>query len=154
MTDLPASITVSNLRDECHFASTIADRGWSAWWTESDVTLTDYLRGVQIMCEGEGIPCAFVAHAGQQYAGSVLLIADDLESRPTYTPWIAALWVEPAFRRQGVAARLLQAARNESLRLGHGVTYLCAIPSKCPYYLARGFRVVERDVEDMNVLAI
>ena len=107
MTDLPASITVSNLRDECHFASTIADRGWSAWWTESDVTLTDYLRGIQFMGEGEGIPCAFVAHAGQQYAGSVLLIADDLESRPTYTPWIAALWVEPAYRRQGVAARLL-----------------------------------------------
>ena len=154
MTNLLAAIAVSSLRDESHFTSTIADRGWSEWWTESNVTLAEYLCGIQRMAEGEGVPCAFVAHAGKQYAGSVLLIANDLESRPVYSPWIAALWVEPAFRRQGVAARLLQAARDESIRLGHGVSYLCAIPSKCPYYLARGFRLLECDVEDMNILAI
>lgn len=147
-------VDISNLRNEPHFATAIADRGWNAWGSSLNVTLADYLAGVEQMTRGDGVPCAFVAHSGPHYMGSVLLIENDLESRPAYAPWIAALWVDPAFRRQGVAVKLLEAARNETLRLGHTTCYLCAIPSKSAYYLARGFRLIERDVEDVNVLTI
>jgi GNAT superfamily N-acetyltransferase len=147
-------VDISNLRNEPHFAATIADRGWNAWGSSLNVTLAEYLAGVEEMTRGDGVPYAFVAHSGLQYIGSVLLIENDLESRPAYAPWIAALWVEPAFRRQGVAVELLETARSESLRLGHANCYLCAKPSKTPYYLARGFRLIERDVGDVNILKI
>jgi GNAT superfamily N-acetyltransferase len=145
-------VAISNLREQGHFAFTIAERGWSEWGKQS-LTLADYLAGVEGMVLSCGIPCAFVAHKGTQYVGSVLLIDNDLSCRPQYSPWIAALWVEPAFRRRGAGERLLEAARGEAGRLGQGTSYLCAVPSKCQYYLARGFRLVERDVEGLNVLA-
>lgn len=145
---------ISDLRDRPGFADTIADRAWHAWWTESGVPLADYRAHLDPMMEGDGVPFALVAHEGDAYVGSVLVIENDLEARPQYAPWIAALWVEPEQRRQGVAVQLIDAARAEAARLGWQACYLCATPDNSPYYLARGFRQLEADVAGLNVFVI
>ncbi|MDW6021795.1 GNAT family N-acetyltransferase [Mesorhizobium sp. BAC0120] len=147
---------ISNLRSVRAFAKTVADRAWYEWWTNTDVSLAEYRSGIERMVDGDddAIPSALVAHIGKQYAGSVLLIDNDLETRPQYSPWIAALWVEPEFRRQGVAGELIEAARGQAARLGHGTCYLCATPTNSPYYLARGFRLLEPGVDGLDVFAI
>lgn len=145
---------ISPLRDRPEFADTLADRAWRAWWTESGLSLASYQAHLEPMMTGHGIPLALVAHEGGTYLGSVLLIENDLEARPQYAPWIAALWVEPERRRQGMAARLMDAARAEAGRLGHAACYLCATPDKAPYYLARGFRRIEADVDALDVFVI
>ncbi|WP_234827476.1 GNAT family N-acetyltransferase [Sinorhizobium meliloti] len=70
------------------------------------------------------------------------MIENDLDDRPQYTPWIAALWVEPDMRRRGIAAKLMEAARKEASARGHAFCYLCATPDNSPYYLARGFKQI------------
>lgn len=145
---------ISNLRDQPHFADQIADRGWNAWWTQSGVPLSTYRAHLEPMITGKAIPAAFVAHDGGTYLGSALLIDNDLEERPQYGPWIAALWVEPAARRQGLAQALIRAARAEAKRLGIETCYLCATPENSPYYLARGFTQIEGDVAGVNVFTI
>lgn len=55
------------------------------------------------MIENDGIPFCLVAEEGGVYIGSVLVIENDLDARPDYTPWIAALWVEPHARKRGAA---------------------------------------------------
>ncbi|WP_318854340.1 GNAT family N-acetyltransferase (plasmid) [Sinorhizobium meliloti] len=46
------------------------------------------------------------------------MIENDLDDRPQYTPWIAALWVEPDMRRRGIAAKLMEAARKRASARG------------------------------------
>ncbi|WP_158922270.1 GNAT family N-acetyltransferase [Acidisphaera sp. S103] len=41
-------------------------------------------------------------------AGTAALIRSDLDSRPDLTPWLAGLFVEPAFRRRGHATQLIR----------------------------------------------
>jgi GNAT superfamily N-acetyltransferase len=145
---------ISNLKSHPRFADTVADRGWHAWWTESGVPLEHYRAHLDPMIRGEGMPFGLIAHEGDVYLGSVLVIENDLDARPQYTPWIAALWVEPEWRRQGIAAKLIAAARTEASRYGQRSCYLCATPEKSRYYLAQGFRQIEDDVSGLSVFVI
>lgn len=147
-------MNVADLRHAPGCAAVIADRCWHAWWTGSDVSLEQYQSFVEATTETDEVPLTMVARDGETYAGSALLIDNDLDARPQYAPWIAALWVEPAYRRRGVAAALLRAARNRAYRLGHPHSYLCATAANSPYYAARGFQLVEGDVGDVNVFRI
>ncbi|HEV7318778.1 MAG TPA: GNAT family N-acetyltransferase [Ensifer sp.] len=131
-----------------------ADRAWNAWWTATDVSLAEYRAHLDPMIEGHGIPFALVAHSPGLYLGSVFVIENDLDERPQYAPWITALWVEAEARRQGIAATLLAAARQEASALGHETCYLCASPENSPYYLARGFEQIEGDVSGLNLFSI
>lgn len=145
---------ISFLRDRPEFADTLADRAWHAWWTDSGVTLDAYRAHLTPMLAGDGVPFGLVAHEGDRYVGSALVIESDLEAGPQLTPWIAALWVEPERRRQGVAATLIEAAQAEAARLGHPTCYLCTVPDNVPYYLRRRARLLERDVDGLDVLVM
>lgn len=102
----------------------------------------------------DAIPFALVAHDGDTYVGSVLVIDNDLDARANYAPWIAALWVDPDYRKQGVAAALIKAARRHVGSLGNGTCYLCATADKRPYYLKQGFTLLEEDVTGLDVFSI
>ncbi len=142
---------ISDITDKPGFADIVADRGWHAWWTQTDVTRAQYRARLDAVFAGDPIPFALVAHEGDTYAGSVLVIADDLSARPDYTPWIAALWVEPERRRQGIATQLLSAARTQAAERGHRTLYLCANPDKTPFYQAQGFRLIETGVSGLDI---
>jgi GNAT superfamily N-acetyltransferase len=148
------SVEISDLQARPEWADTIASRAWNAWWTDSGVSLSEYRAHLDPMIEGDDIPLALVANEHERYLGSVLLIENDLDDRPQYSPWIAALWVEPEVRRNGIAAKLIEAARYEARRRGYGQCYLCATPENSPYYLARGFEQIESDVSGLNVFRI
>ncbi len=145
---------ISDLRAAPEFVAVVAERGWQAWWADSDLSLADYRSGIAQIARASGFPAALVAHGGARYLGSVLLIASDVDKRPQYSPWIAALWVEPEARRQGIAQALIAAARARARALGHGSCYLCADPALAPFYQNRGFRLIEADVEGMVILRI
>lgn len=145
---------VCHLEEKPEFASVVADRCWHAWWTDSDVSLAQYQAAIERMAVKNRVPSAFVACEGETFAGSALLIEDDLPVRPLLTPWIAALWVDPRFRRRGVAFRLIAAARHTASELGYASCYLNATDMNSPYYEARGFRRVESGVGDVNILSI
>ena len=52
-------------------------------------------------------------------AGTASLTHDDLDSRPDLTPWLAGVFVLPAFRRRGHASALVR--RVERFAAEHGV---------------------------------
>lgn len=149
-----SGVQITDLTTRPEFAATIADRGWHAWRKDSAVTLEAYRSGVERMTARLGIPIALVAHRDGRYLGSVLLIDNDLDARPAYSPWIAALWVEPAFRRRGVGRSLVAAAIEEAGRHGCRVCYLGATEANTPYYLAMGFGLIEPAVSGVNILTV
>lgn len=147
-------LQISELRRVPHFSEVIADRGWHEWWSDTDTSLLDYRKGIEQIASISGLPAALVAHDKDHYAGSVLLIHSDLDERPEYSPWIAALWVEPAFRRQGVAEALIGSARAKAHEVGFETCFLCANSANSPYYAMRGFQLFEEDVAGMNIFTI
>ncbi|MCP5781392.1 GNAT family N-acetyltransferase, partial [Klebsiella pneumoniae] len=62
---------------------------------------------------------AFVALVSGFPSGLVLLIDNDLDSHAHLTPWLASLYVDPAFRNKGVGKQLIAAAENAARDQGH-----------------------------------
>jgi GNAT superfamily N-acetyltransferase len=143
--------TISNLAHVQHFADTVADRGWQAWWTESGMALATYRMGLEPMLRSNVIPMGFVAHRRETYLGSALLVENDLERRRDLSPWIAALWVDEQYRGQGIAESLMASARMAAAKLGFSKVYLCAETKVAPYYLRQGWKQIETDVDGLNV---
>jgi GNAT superfamily N-acetyltransferase len=111
---------ISDLRQRPEFVEVVADRIWQAWW-KADGHPLDYISGrLRENLNARPIPFALVAHDGDSFLGTTSVIAADLAERPQLTPWIAAVWVDPAARRRGVGAALVDRAAQDCFALGAG----------------------------------
>ena len=137
---------VSNLQNLSELKSIVADRIWNAWWRSHGHLFQVVMDFFDDLPETRGIPFGLVAHDGGKYVGSVLGLASDLDERPELSPWVAALWIEPEFRGQGVAAALAKAALDEIFAIGHEVAFLCATAEKRLMYQKQGWRLIEDKV--------
>ncbi len=137
---------ISNLNKVSDFKNMVADRIWNAWWRPHGRLLQVVTDFFDDLPEARGIPFCLVAHDDGRYLGSALAIASDLDERPELSPWVGALWVEPEFRRQGVAAGLVKAALTEVFSVGHEVAFLCATAEKRGMYQNQGWRLIEEKV--------
>ena len=124
----------------------VADRVWRAFWKDDGHPL-EVLTGLVQESLGEGpIPTCFVAHRGEQLLGTVSVIACDEETRPQYTPWVAALWVEPEHRRQGIGATLVEQAVALAFAAGAERAYLIANSKRRAFYEKLAWSVLEENV--------
>jgi GNAT superfamily N-acetyltransferase len=151
---MSASFSISDLRQRPDFFDTVADRIWRAWWKEDGHPL-GYIAGrLHENIEIAPVPFALVAHDGETFLGTASVIASDLAQRPQFTPWVAAVWVEPQARRHGIGAALVDRATRDGFALGLGRLYLCARAQRLGFYERLGWTVIERDIgpHQMNVL--
>ncbi|MGE8131790.1 GNAT family N-acetyltransferase [Methylobacterium sp. NPDC080182] len=143
--------SVVDLRERPEFASIIADRVWRAWWEPKGYALSFIEKLVQKNLNDELIPLALVAHVGGTFLGTASLIVSDLDERSQYTPWVAAVWVEPEHRSKGIGAALVHAGAEKAHALGFDPAYLCASPLKHGFYKRLGWRLVEADVTEAGL---
>jgi GNAT superfamily N-acetyltransferase len=137
---------ISDLRDRRDFEATVADRVWRAWW-EARGTPLGLVAGRVAETLGEGpIPSAFVAHDGDRFLGTAAAIATDMAERPHYTPWVAAVWVEPEARGRGLGAALVRHAAAAIFRAGWRRAYLSAAPHRRSFYQALGWTALEDEI--------
>jgi N-acetylglutamate synthase-like GNAT family acetyltransferase len=146
--------TISDLRQRPEFFDTVAERIWQTWWRPDGHPL-DYIRGrLRENLGAAPIPFALVAHDGETFLGTASVIASDLAERPQFTPWVAAVWVDPPARQRSVGAALVNRAARDCFALGVSRAYLCARPQRSGYYEKIGWISIEREVghHRMNVL--
>jgi GNAT superfamily N-acetyltransferase len=129
----------------------VADRIWRAWWKRHGVSLAYVVGRLRENMAGPGLPLALVAHRAGQFAGTASLIASDLDERPAYTPWVAAVWTEPDVRGQGIARALIGRAAKEGFAAGFPRIYLCAAKRLRVYYERLGWTPIEDDVGDLQL---
>ncbi len=137
---------ISNLNHYPELKSVAADRVWNAWWRPHGHLLqvvADFFDELPVV---RGVPFGLVAHDGGRYLGSVLGLVSDLDERSELSPWVGALWVEPEFRKQGVAAALVKAALAEIFDSGNEVAFLCATADKRTMYENQGWQLIEENV--------
>lgn len=145
------TVTISDLRQRPDFFDTVADRIWRAWWKRHGVPLDYIMVRLRENLATAGLPIALVAHRGDAFLGTASLIASDLDERPHYTPWVAAVWTEPELRGQGIAPALIGRAVNDGFALGHQRIFLCAAPVRRAFYLRLGWTPIEEGVGPLEL---
>ncbi|GAA2836172.1 acetyltransferase (GNAT) family protein [Aminobacter aminovorans] len=146
--------SISDLRDRPEFAGDVAVRIWNAWWRQDGHELA-FIRGlVDENFASTGLPQALVAHDRDTFLGTAHLIESDLEARPQYSPWVAAVWVDEAARKSGIGAALVQAGAEAAFLQGFDTAYLCAKPAVSAFYERLGWQRIEEDVEGLNVFSL
>jgi N-acetylglutamate synthase-like GNAT family acetyltransferase len=140
------SFTISDLRQRPEFFHTVADRIWQGWW-KADGHPLDYISGrLRENLSATPIPFALVAHHGETFLGTASVIASDFAERPQFTPWVAAVWVDPQARQHGAGAALVDRAAQDCFALGVSRVFLCARPPLTPYYERLGWTAIEREI--------
>ena len=137
---------VSDFREHQDCGPIIADKIWQAWWRNAGHSLADVERHLTEIANGRLLPMAVVAHDREGYAGSAFIIHSDLDERPQYGPWIAALWVEAAKRKRGVGRALVAEAAKAARNLGHAEAYVCCARELERFYSDLGWTVIEQAV--------
>ena len=145
------SFSIVDLRERPEFASVVADRVWRAWWKPKGHELGPIQEFMLKCLEDDLIPSAVVALDGNIFMGSALLIASDLDGRPQYTPWVAAVWVDPAHRFKGVGSRLVRAGAEIAQSEEHQPVYLCAMSHNHAFYQRLGWIVIETDATEAGL---
>ena len=140
--------SISDLRDRPDFQSVVADRIWRAWWQARGTPLALVANRVADNLGPGPIPSAFVAHDGERFLGTASAISSDMAERPQYTPWVAAVWVEPEARGTGLGTALVRYAAEAIFRAGFGRAYLSAAPHRRSFYEGLGWTVLEEAIGD------
>lgn len=145
------SFTISDLREQPQFTDAVADRIWQAWWAHKGVPLS-YIRGrLNENLNADAIPFALVAHDGPTFLGTSSVIPSDLEDLPEYTPWVAAVWVDPDYRTQQIGRSLVARAVSDAFALDIPRIYLCAPPLRRNFYLRQGWQAIRENVGERGV---
>ncbi|MET3896177.1 GNAT superfamily N-acetyltransferase [Devosia sp. UYZn731] len=137
------TLDIVNLRDARQFFPEVADRIWRAWSEPNGEPLAEVEQELSEVVAATDFPFTLVAVSDGVFAGTVTAIASDLDERPELTPWVAALWVDPEFRRAGLAKALVERAVSTMFGQGHPQVYLYAIPSLRAFYLGLGWTLLE-----------
>jgi N-acetylglutamate synthase-like GNAT family acetyltransferase len=145
------AITISDLRQQPGFFDAVADRVWRAWWEPRGHPLAYIAGRLQENMNETPIPFALVAHAGTTFAGTASVIVSDMEERPHYSPWVAAVWVDPEYRGRGIGAALVEQAAQACFLLRVERVYLCALPARRDFYSRRGWTLIEEDVGESQL---
>lgn len=144
---------IDNLRDAASHRATVADRIWRAWWAPDGRSLAEVDAALAAILATEGFPFSLVAHAEDQFLGTVTAVMDDIPDRPHLGPCLAALWVEPEARGEGIGEAMMVALCSKLKRLGFGKVYLSAKPPMRDFYAQRGWTLIETGVskDDLDV---
>lgn len=137
---------ISDLRQQPAFFDAVADRIWQAWWKPQGYPLDHITTGLAESMKGERIPFAIVAHDGGKFLGSTLGIKSDMDDRPQYSPWVAAVWVEPQHRLQQVGRSLVGHAAKTLFARGFARIHLCSAARRLNFYTRQGWVPIEQDV--------
>jgi len=88
------------------------------------------------------VPSVMVACDGETLLGSAMLIANDMDTRPQWSPWLAGVVVAPERRRHGIGASLVERIITEARMLGFPTLYLYTLSTE-QYYTRLGWHFVE-----------
>ncbi|CAM3484986.1 GNAT family N-acetyltransferase [Pontibacter korlensis] len=143
--------TIKNLHEAPEHFNTVANWIYQQWWQKPGNTIEVVKAPLREHLQSGTFPVTLVALSGDKPAGSVLLIEDDgVEALPELKPWLAALYVAPEYRMQGVGKLLVQALEQHAQQIGFSDLYLVAT-DRVSFYYDLGWRVYTKLVGNTGV---
>ena len=141
--DTPEAELAARWRYEAFFAD------GSDTFENSRSALLDFLR------QQDGYEIGLLAECDGRPAGLCLFVREEVEPnpRPDLTPWLAALYVAPAFRARGTGAALVRAIEDHARAVGTKTLYLYTSEAE-PFYAGIGWKVRERFTQNSEAFAL
>ncbi|WGD50772.1 GNAT family N-acetyltransferase [Bradyrhizobium sp. CB1650] len=143
-----------SLRERPQYLTAVAEWIHRQWWAGTATPIED----VELWLNGHlgngGFPTTLVLIADGELAGSVSLHETEAEDRPSYRPYLGALFVKQAYRGRGFGVALVRVVEAHARKLGHSAIYLNAADPVTHFYEALGWQVIERGYgrKKLNIL--
>lgn len=84
----------------------------------------DAQKDLRASCNRDVLPIALVAVQDGVFCGTAALKAESVSTHKHLTPWLAALFVLPEFRRRGIGEQLIAAIEQKARQLGFNRLYV------------------------------
>ena len=94
-------------------------------------------------CGQQALPSVWLARHAQTPVATASLVAQDGSIRPDLSPWLASVYVEPAWRGRGIASALTEHIAGLAQGAGHPALYLFT-PDQQALYARLGWQIIER----------
>lgn len=107
------------------------------------LTVEDLTRNFSEHLNRDRIPLTLIAFLDGQPAGTASIFIHDLDTRPDLSPWLAAVYVAPPYRQQGIGSELVKAVESAAQKLQIVRLYLFT-PDQEHFYTHLGWSVLER----------
>jgi GNAT superfamily N-acetyltransferase len=121
----------------------IARWRFDAFFAQDGGTFEESRDAFRVWMGGLGYEVALLAEVDGQPAGSCLFVREEIEPAHDLTPWLAALYVAPAFRKQGIASALVRAIEQHARGVGCDELFLYTVTAE-PFYIRLGWTALDR----------
>ena len=111
------ALSLVTIADRPDLAEPVARWLWDTWGREKGKPFERTLSGVASRTARVGLEQCFVALEDGVPAATASLVAEDADSRPDLSPWLASVFVAPGARGRGLA-RLVVTAVESAARTG------------------------------------
>jgi GNAT superfamily N-acetyltransferase len=138
------SFDIRHLTEDSGLPASIARLQFEFWGPLTGHSSADGYE--QFLCgaaRSTSLPAVLVAMDGEAFLGSVNLLASEMTTHPTLSPWMAQLFVVDSARGRGVGNALVKASTDQAAKLGFRRTYLYTSGTLPAYYASLGWRAIE-----------
>ncbi len=103
-------MNIHNLRDYPNHIPTLANWHYREWGQLNPArTIEKRIASMHECMNSDPVPSMFIAvDDDDNLAGSAALVAHDMDTHPELSPWLAAVYVAPEFRRRGIGSQLVR----------------------------------------------
>lgn len=141
---IPDGMRLAYLADHPALLPQLAELHFAEWGRlRPDETLRGRTLRLGNCCGRGSIPMVVVAVRGDELCGSAMLVAQDMETRPDLTPWLAGVYVTPPYRRRGLGSALVERIVSEAASLRVPTLFLYTSGAES-LYARLGWTVLDR----------
>ena len=141
---------IEYLSDHMIFAEQVAKWIYDEFFENirTNRTYPEVLSGIKI-CHKAEFPIRLVAIIDNKCVGTVSIVQNDLDCRE-YTPWLAALYVDKAFRNHKIGEQLVNKVKDIVKDMGYHELYL-RTEHTSDYYRRLGWQFIESCEDHFNL---
>jgi N-acetylglutamate synthase-like GNAT family acetyltransferase len=135
---------ISFLADYPQHLPTVASWVFDEWGrSRQGVTIEKVEARFRNHLQRNSLPLTLLALQDGNPLGTASLQLTDMYTRPELTPWLAAVYVHPESRNQGIGSNLVQTSQEVARQLQIDRLYLFT-PDREDFYAHLGWSVLER----------
>jgi GNAT superfamily N-acetyltransferase len=140
---MSTTLCIRRLEVEEPAFETVARWRYDAFFAQEGITFEESRDALRAWMGGLGYETALLAELDGQPAASCLFVREEIDAKHQLTPWLAALYVAPAFRKQGIGSALVHAIERHARDVGCNELYLYTVTAE-GLYTKLGWLVRER----------
>jgi predicted N-acetyltransferase YhbS len=143
-------MTIEFLNDNITHAEQVAEWIYNEFIKDkrSGVSYEQVLNSVKLCCKDK-LPVRLIALLDGRCVGTVAIVQNDLKGSE-YTPWLAALYVDEAYRKNKIGEQLIEHVKAISKELGYSTVYL-RTEHAGNYYKKLGWQYVETRKDEFGL---